>query len=205
MKVEKPKMNNIQKIFYILSFVFMIAAFIYLGSKNYQVSQNSLSDAEKFTMEYGISKNNRFVYKNANDILDVMNDGTAVIFMAFKENEWSSYYASILNDVAIKEDIKEIYYYNFLKDRMTNSRVYQNILKGLQKYVVVLDDGSTNIYSPTLIMVKDGEVIYFDNETAVMNGEVTPNSYWTKEKNKLKEDELRKNFKIFKGIVNEEN
>ena len=39
MIVEKPKMPLWQKIFYIISAIFLIGAFIYLGNKNYKVNE----------------------------------------------------------------------------------------------------------------------------------------------------------------------
>ena len=58
-----------QKIFYIISFIFLIWAFIYLGTKNYNAPIKKLSDAESFTKEFGITSDNRFKYKNAKETL----------------------------------------------------------------------------------------------------------------------------------------
>ena len=45
---------------------------------------------------------------------------------------------------------------------------------------------------------KDGQVLYFDNETSVMNGESTIKDYWTNEKRNLKSEELRNAIRVYK-------
>ena len=127
MKVNKPKMSIWQKVFYIISFILLIVAFIYLGTKNYDNDNKKISDSEKFTLEFGVPQNNVFKYKKNREILETLNTGSAIIFMAFPENDWSRYYASILNEVAIKQNISEIYFYNFYEDRINGNYYYENI------------------------------------------------------------------------------
>ena len=199
MKVNKPNMSIWQKVFYIISFILLIVAFIYLGTKNYDNDNKKISDSEKFTLEFGVPQNNVFKYKKNREILETLNTGSAIIFMAFPENDWSRYYASILNEVTIKQNISEIYFYNFYEDRINGNYYYENIADYLASYTTILDDDTRNIYSPTLVIVKNGNVIYFDNETSVMNGEHTIKEYWTNEKKKLKSEEITNAIKIFKG------
>ena len=111
---EKKPMPLFQKIFYIISFIFLIWAFIYLGTKNYNAPIKKLSDAESFTKEFGITSDNRFKYKNAKETLELLNTGTGVIFFSFPDNEWSYNYAEMLNDVAKDNNEEFIYYYNFI-------------------------------------------------------------------------------------------
>lgn len=199
MKVKKPPMPFFQIIFYVLSFFFLIGAFIYLGTKNYNVPKKRLSDAESFTQEYGISNENPFRYKTASEILETLNTGTAMIFMAFPENEWSRFYADLLNDVAKEEQIKEIRYYNFLKDRKNNNHYYENIVDYFRRYTYILDDSTKNLYAPTFVIIKNGEVLYFDNETAIMSGDYSVDEYWTFEKKQEKKKELKEVFQMYKG------
>ncbi len=198
MKSYKPKMSLAQKTFYIISFIVLIGAFIYLGNKSYE-KKSVMSDSEKFTLEFGIPQNNVFKYKKNSEILETLNTGSALIFMAYPENNWSSYYASLLNEIALSQNINEIYFYNFYNDRRTNNYYYENIVDYLTSYTTILDDETRNIYAPTFIIVKDGHVIYFDNETAVRNGDYTIKDYWTNEKKRLKAEELRNAINLYKG------
>ncbi len=200
MKVNKKPMNIYQKIFYIASFIFLIAAFIYLGTKNYQ-KQNDLKDNEAFTEEYGITTENVFVYKTAKEILETLNSGSAIVFMGFKENKWSSIYADILNDAARESNIKEIYYYNILNDRKRASQTYENIVELLTPYLKVLDDETINIYAPTLVVVKNGEILYYDDETSIIEGDKTVTSYWTNAKKNRKKEEWKNIFSSFLGEI----
>ena len=65
MKVKKAPMPLWQKIIYILSFVFLFWAFIYLGTKEYNAPVKELSDSESFTKEFGITSDNVYDYITA--------------------------------------------------------------------------------------------------------------------------------------------
>ena len=196
--MSKKKMNIYQKVFYIISFIIMIIAFILLGTHTYDKKEDNISDALKFTKEFGIEENNIYIYKSRSEILECLNNGSALIFMAF-DNDWSRYYADLLNEVAKSENIKEIYYYNFYRDRENNNNYYENIVEHLKSYTTILDDESIDIYSPTLVIVKNGNIIFFDNETSIMNGEHTLKEYWTNDRVKMKKENIRSAIRLFKG------
>lgn len=179
---EKKPMPLFQKIFYIISFIFLIWAFIYLGTKNYNAPIKKLSDAESFTKEFGITSDNRFKYKNAKETLELLNTGTGVIFFSFPDNEWSYNYAEMLNDVAKDNNEEFIYYYNFKNDRSNRNYYYTNIVKILESYVPTTDTGDKNIYAPSVVFVKDGVIVGYDDETSIMKGDTSVNNYWTNEK-----------------------
>ena len=205
MKVKKAPMPLFQKIIYVCSFIFLFVAFIYLGTKDYSTPESVISDQERFTEDFGITSDNVFDYKTASEILETMNTGTSVIFFAFPENMWSHTYASILNDVAKYYGVDSIYYYNFYTDREMSNSYYENIVDQLYPYLPVLDDGTRDLYAPTMVMVKNGEIIAYDDETSIVHGEVTVNDYWTSEKQNEKAVELGVYFTKFLGDENEEN
>ena len=126
-----------------------------------------------------------------------MNTGTAVIFFAFPENDWSHTYASLLNEVAIYYGVDEIDYYNFYTDRGLNNNYYENIVKQLTAYLPIVDTGAQNIYAPTVVFVKDGEIIAYDDETSIVGGNDTVDNYWTTEKKEAKKVELGVYFKKY--------
>lgn len=203
MEIKKAPMPLFQKVVYIASAIFMIAAFIYLGTKDYTAPIKDFNDQESFTKEFGITNENIYDYKTAAEILEIMNTGTGVIFFAFPENAWSHTYAALLNDVAKYYGVSEIYYYNFLNDRSMNNSYYENIVKKLNAYLPVLDNGTRNIYAPTMIMVKDGEIIAYDDETSILHGDITVDDYWTHDKQENKRVELGVYFEKFLEDKNE--
>ena len=203
MKVKKTPMPLFQKIVYIASAIFMFVAFIYLGTKDYNVPVKDFNDQENFTKDFGITNENIYDYKTASEILEIMNTGTGVIFFAFPENVWSHTYACLLNDVAKYYGLNEIYYYNFFNDRIMNNSYYENIVKKLNAYLPVLDNGTRNIYAPSMIMVKNGEIIAYDDETSILHGDVTVDDYWTYERQENKRVQLGVYFEKFLEEENE--
>ena len=187
---EKPPMPWFQKVFYVISFIFLFAAFIYLGTKNYNAPIRKLSDQESFTQEYGITSDNIYAYKTSQEVLELLNTGSGIIFFAFPENEWSHVYADLLNEVGKSYGIDEIWYYNFYKDRNNDNYYYNNIVRILNAYVPVIDTGEKDLYAPSFVIVREGEIIGYDDETSIVSGDVTVDDYWTMEKQQKKKVEL---------------
>ena len=79
--------------------------------------------------------------------------------------KWAKEYAFMLNDTAKKMDIKELYYYNFKAARSSNNHIYNQMVETLKDFLPTLDTGVQNIFSPSMAIVKNGNVIFFDSET----------------------------------------
>ncbi len=185
------------KIFQGIAFIAIIIAFIYVGTLDF--SPKEIIDNEKFDQEYEmVSSDNVFVYANARDVYSALK-GNAIIFMGFPANKWTGYYANILNEAAKSSNIKEILYYDFYEDRNNKNATYQSIVLKLNNYVLTLDNGTKNIYAPTLVVVKNGNIVYFDNETALILGSTKPEDYWTELKIGLKTNSLKTMFKDYLG------
>lgn len=158
-------------------FVAIIIGFIIVGTRDF--SDKVEVDNEKFDHDYSnVSSDNVFVYASGQEVLTALRGGSAVIFMGYPQNKWSGYYANILNETAKEEGITKILYYDFYEDRNNKSGTYQSIVLKLSNYLPTLDSGIQNIYAPTLVIVKNGEIIAFDNETAVTIGILNPEVYW---------------------------
>ena len=171
-------------------FVAIIVGFIYIGTRDF--NKEVVVDNERFDADYvNVSKDNVFKYANAVEVYQVLK-GNAIIFMGYPANVWSGYYANILNEAAKDAGIKEILYYDFYEDRENRNGTYQSIVLSLTNYLVTLDDGTEEIYAPTLVIVKNGKVIAFDNETAFTKGNITPDVYWDEYQSGIKYN----NFKI---------
>lgn len=181
MNVNKKKMTLVQKIFYIFSFIFLIGVFIYLGTKDYTPKKTE-TDAQIFTKEYGITEDNVFTERDSKTILELLNSGSGIIFIGFPENIWSASIADILNESAKKMNIDTIYYYNLEQDRKEHNYYYEHMIEILMPYLKVLDNEDVDIYAPTVLIVKNGEVIYFDDETSIVMGDMTVANYWTETK-----------------------
>lgn len=185
-------------------FILIIIAFIYIGTRDF--STKVIVDNEKFDSEYSnVSKDNVFVYVNAQDVYTKMKSGNAVIFMGFPSNKWSGYYANLLNEAAKQVGIREILYYDFKSDRENKNATYQSIVLKLANYAPTLDDGTQDIYAPTLIVIKKGKIMYYDNETAINIGNIKPENYWDDYRKGIKISNLRVMFEDYLGIRPEVN
>ena len=176
-------------------FVVIIVGFIYIGTRDF--NKEVVVDNERFDADYvNVSKDNVFKYANAVEVYQALK-GNAIIFMGYPANVWSGYYANILNEAAKDSGIKEILYYDFYDDRENRNGTYQSIVLSLSNYLVTLDDGTEEIYAPTLVIVKDGKVIAFDNETAFTKGNITPEVYWDEYQTGIKYNNFKTMFEAY--------
>jgi len=178
--MEKKKLfkSKTQMIIYFVLFFLFLGGFIYLGSKDY--SQNKIPDGEKLHQEHTeVDSDNVFKYINSIEAFSLLKKDDAIILFGLKESKWVGYYASILNDVAKNLGIKEIYYYDITEDRKNASGTYESIVQYLSDYVNYLDDGTILFSGPTFVIKKEGVIIYFDDETSIIKGKVTPENYWS--------------------------
>ena len=176
-----------------LLFILIIVAFIYIGTKDF--SKKVVIDNEKFDADYkNVSKDNVFTYVSASEVYAKLKNGTAIIFMGYPANIWSGPYADILNETAKASGIKEILYYDFYEDRKMCNAVYQSVVMKLIEHIPTLDDGTKNIYAPTLVVVKNGTIIFFDSETSIMTGTTTPTDYWNEMRVNIKTNTLKNIF-----------
>lgn len=152
--------------------------------------KKTASDMEKFSAEYHeVAKNNVFVYRNIDEIINILEKGTGIVYLGFPECKWCQRYTKYLNEVAMDMGISKIYYYNIREDRKLNTENYQKIVSILENYLQNDEEGNKRIYVPSVIALKKGEIVGFDDETAWdTKGFETPDEYWnTDEVNDLKE------------------
>lgn len=171
----------VRKIIYCLLFILLIGTFIYLGKKDFS-NMSKQSDNIRFAQEYSVNKENPFVYSYGSQIVDVIKNKSGIIYLGFSSNEWCKYYIKYLYDVLRDSDIKKVYYYDILKDRAKNTKHYLELENLLSDYLYKLDNGNIHVLTPALIFVKDGKIVYFDDETSIERNNLTPDLYWTSEK-----------------------
>lgn len=156
-----------------------------------------------FNNEYNlIDENNVFVYKSIDDILITLDKGTGIIFLGFPECSWCQNYVKYLNDVAVSKNIDIIYYYNFKSIRESNTEKYKKLVNRLDDYLFLDDTGSYRLYAPTLVIVKEGKILSFDNETSLMTNPILPNEYWTEEKINSFKEKIGNYFDEYLGSTN---
>ncbi len=177
MKKKKLFKNKVQMIVYTLIFILCIVLFIIIGKTDF--CKEEVTEAKKFNNIYNlVSEDNLYVFSNATEVLKILNGRSGIILMGFPLNVWTKYSANILNDVAKEEGIDKIYYYDFLKDREESNGTYETIVNKLDVYITVDDEGTKDLHAPTILIVKDGEIIGYFDDTSTIKGVITPEDYY---------------------------
>ena len=194
--------NKTQMIIYLIIFVLLFSGFIYFGNLDYE---SGASDSEKFSSEFkNVPKDNVFTYINSSEAYSKVRTDDTIILFGISYSGWVEKYATILNEVAKEVGITQIFYYDFDEDRTEQLGTYQSIVNYLDDFVLHLDDNTAELYGPTLLIKKGGVVTLFDDETSYLNGNITPDEYWSKYQIGIKKEMLRTAFKYYLGEVDGE-
>ena len=165
-------------IIYILLFVIIIALFIIIGKTDFQKDIDT--EGKKFHALYSlVEDDNLYVFADATKVLEIIKGRSGIVLMGFPTNKWTNYYASILDDASKEVGVDKIYYYDFQQDRDESNGTYETIVNKLKMYVPVNDEGIQDIQAPTVLIVKDGEVIAYFDDTSIIRGDITPDVYYT--------------------------
>lgn len=158
------------------------------------IKKDNNTDNIKFSKEYtSVSKDNVFVYRSKDEIINILEHGTGIVYLGFPECPWCEAYVVLLNEIAKNEGIEKIYYYNIREDRKNNTEFYQKVVSILNDYLDYDEEGKKRIFVPNITFVKEGKIIFNDNETSLISDKV-PSEYWTEEKKTLFNEKLRKNI-----------
>ena len=171
--------KTFKKLGYFFLYSLIILAFIYLGTKDYHLVSYA-TDGERFNGDYNeIPRNNPFIYLNSTELIELLYNGSGIIFMGNYENEWSQEYAKYLYELLKDTEVEKVYYYDVKKVKLLKNRNYYDIIRALEGNLIETDDSDNNLFSPSLYIVKDGEVVFYDNTTAVVNNALELDEYWT--------------------------
>ena len=143
-----------------------VVVFLLVRDNNEENVEATPTDAEKFAEEYlSMPDDNVFTYATVDEIIDVLDGGSGIVYLGFPECQWCGAYVPYLNEVAKDVGISEILYYNIREDRSNNSENYQKIVELLDGYLQNDEDGNPRIYVPAVIFVNNGTIVGFDDET----------------------------------------
>lgn len=181
--------------------IYIIIAVLVIGLASWFlfINKTEESDSKRFALEYNqVSDENVFVYRNIDEIINILEKGTGVVYIGFPECPWCQAYVPILDEVAKELEIDKIYYFNILEDRKENTEKYKKIVSILKNHLLNDSEGNNRVFVPDITIVKDGEIVGHDNETSVVTEEDgTPEEYWTKEK----KDSLKLKLKSYMEII----
>lgn len=201
-------MKNKNTMMIVLAFLLLVlgSIAIYKNVENKNNNQNNLSvtDNEKFAREYReISEDNVFVYRNIEQIIKIMENGTGVIYLGFPECPWCQNYVKYLNEVAKEVGIDKIYYYNIYEDRKNETANYKKIVSLLKANLQYDDEGNLRVYVPNVSFHVYGKVIGNDFETSLDTlGFKNPEEYWTQDRITNLKQKLTAYMNVIKSETN---
>lgn len=155
-------------------------------------NSEKVEDSELFASEYTqVDEDNVFVYKSSKEIIQILENGTGVVYLGFPECKWCQAYVPYLDEVAKENNIDKIYYFNIREDREKNTADYKKIVELTSDFLLYNDEGEKRVFVPDVYVVLDGEILSHNNETSMITEDILPIDYWTDEKL----DNLKKTLK----------
>ena len=158
--MKNKKIILISSIVFILLITLLV---LFLVFKKNKINKNIDEEKIKFAEEYKTTKDNVFTYRTINEVNKILKTDTGLIFLGFPKCPWCRGYVPIINEVAKKEGLEKIYYFNIYEDRKNNTEEYQEMVKLLKRFLRNDDEGNERIYAPSLIAVKNGKILEFDD------------------------------------------
>ena len=142
-----------------------------------------MSDAQKFATDYqNVPEDNRFVYATSEEILELFESGTGLVFFGFPECPWCQKLAPLVNQAAKQENLDKIYYFNIREARSENDDTYQKIVGYLKDYLSKDEDGNPRVTVPDVTALKNGEIVGRFKQESSGENEKTPDTFWTEER-----------------------
>ena len=147
-----------------------------------------------------IPEDNAIRYSNVAEILSLLENGTGVIYFGYPECPWCRSAISPLLNTANMIGIETIYYFNAKEIRDTKhldengqivtdkegTKEYYDLLQALdsvlQSYDGLNDENIKRLYFPSVVFVKEGEIIGFHEST--VPSQTDPNILLTAEEEK---------------------
>lgn len=131
---------------------------------------------DRIFIDMSISENNPFIYAEYDEIIELLEGGTGIIYFGFPTCPWCRNLVPVLTDAAVDFGVEEILYRNVLNDRNVLELEDDEIIEvsaGYPGYYEVLeilgdhvpaytgleDDSIKRITAPTVVFVQDGQVI----------------------------------------------
>ena len=162
-----------------MSFWLISFCFIYLGNKyagNSEIKTQDITDYYK-----NIDKDNFNVIRGGK-FISLFKKGKHVIVIGNSTSEYSKKYIQEINKIIEKNNITNINYYDIVNDKAQGNSNYYQLIELLDGYLITTDMTNSNLLSPSLYIIDNGKVKYYNIETSAMKNTDKVSDYWTSEK-----------------------
>ncbi len=200
------KKRNIVILFLIVILGLGVGGYFLLKDKdddNQNQIEEKQTDAERFAADYEeIDEDNVFVYKDVDEIIKIMENGTGVVYLGYPECPWCQEYVKYLNEVAKEVGIDKIYYGNTKKIKEEDMDKYHKLISILSGHLQFTDEGEEWIFVPNVSFHIDGKIIANDYETSKdTHGLKNPKDYWNDDEIKDLKKKLSASMKKVKEAL----
>lgn len=176
----KPKTKDIiRKVIYGLLFIAMIIAFIYLSEKYADNSKDRILTINDY---YSQIDNSKYEVIRGSKLISLLKSGKSIIFIGSSTSKYASKYIEELDIVLRETNIDKIYYYDINNDKAQKNSNYYEIRELLAGSLTTTDGSQNNLLAPSLYIVDNGEVKYYNIETVAMKNTDAVKDYWTPER-----------------------
>lgn len=142
---------------------------ILVGVMTFGIYQYLKSDGEKFKAEYealnnenvniNISKNNPIKYVTLDEVFDIIQNKTGVIYFGFPGCPWCRNMIPVLFEAAKNNNIDTIYYFNPRNVKKSDNDEYNKLEEILNEYLSEDENGQKVLYVPDVYFIKDGKIV----------------------------------------------
>ena len=179
------KKNPVRKGIYAILFILMIAAFIYLSEK---YKSNADDPVRLITNYYDLELDDEhYPVITGGQFINLIQNGKSIILIGSKTSSWSKEFVRQVDEDTKDLDIDKIYYYDINNDKSQKNSNYYKIKELLQGSLTTTDGSKSNLLAPSIYIIVDGEVKYYNVDTVVMKNTLKVEDYW----NDFKKQEFR--------------
>lgn len=171
-------MKYINKYKYHVVLAILILGFIFIGTADYKVRE-SVSEEKRISSMYKSVTNSKYDIFTDKDLKKFFENGNGILVLASDNSIWAEDHVRIVNEVAETFDFNHLYYFDIIPSKMTMNSSYKLLLNELDEYLIRTDVEVENLFTPMMVVVKGGEVIGINNETALLPSVMKPKNYWT--------------------------
>ena len=142
---------------------------ILVGIMTFGIYQYLKSDGEKFKAEYealnnenvniNISKNNPIKYVTLDEVFDIIQNKTGVIYFGFPGCPWCRNMIPVLFEAAKNNNIDTIYYFYPRNVKKSDNDEYNKLKEILNEYLSEDENGQKVLYVPDVYFIKDGKIV----------------------------------------------
>ena len=144
------------------------------------------SSAYNLATEYDqLSEDNIFRVATAEEVFKFIEHGTGILMLGYPECPWCQRYLPMLEEIAKREGVDKIVYYDTRKSRLEDPESYAKLLDllgGEDGYPEYNNEGDLRIFVPFTAFIDHGKIIFADNETSDLDADkISPDEYWDDE------------------------